>query len=184
MPKVYLSPSLQEFNPYLTGGNEEQYMNLIVDAMIQYLEASGIDYTRNRPDMTLSEVINESNSDDYDLHLAIHSNAGPESFSGRLRGTDVYYWYNSELGEYFADIVAENFKDIYPNPEDVRAVPTQTLRELRRTFAPSVLIEVAYHDNPEDERFIKNNIDEIARNLVLSITEYFNVPFVDPYENG
>ena len=29
MPSVYLSPSLQEYNPYIDGGNEEYYMNLI-----------------------------------------------------------------------------------------------------------------------------------------------------------
>lgn len=29
MPKVYLSPSLQEYNPYVDGGNEEYYMNLV-----------------------------------------------------------------------------------------------------------------------------------------------------------
>ena len=42
MPNIYLSPSTQEFNPYAGGGNEEQYMNLIADAMEPYLAASGI----------------------------------------------------------------------------------------------------------------------------------------------
>ena len=37
MPSVYLSPSLQEYNPYIDGGNEEYYMNLIADAMEPYL---------------------------------------------------------------------------------------------------------------------------------------------------
>ena len=57
MPKVYLSPSLQEYNPYVDGGNEEYYMNLIADAMEPYLIASGIEVDRNRPDMTLSQAI-------------------------------------------------------------------------------------------------------------------------------
>ena len=29
MPRIYLSPSLQEFNQYTGGGNEELYMNLV-----------------------------------------------------------------------------------------------------------------------------------------------------------
>ena len=34
MPTVYLSPSTQEYNPYITGaGSEEYFMNLIADAM-------------------------------------------------------------------------------------------------------------------------------------------------------
>ena len=27
MPAVFVSPSLQEYNPYVDGGNEEYYMN-------------------------------------------------------------------------------------------------------------------------------------------------------------
>ena len=37
MPKIYLSPSTQEFNQYVGGGNEEQYMNLLADYMEPYL---------------------------------------------------------------------------------------------------------------------------------------------------
>ena len=33
MPIIYLSPSTQEFNHYVTGGTEEGWMNLLADAM-------------------------------------------------------------------------------------------------------------------------------------------------------
>ena len=34
MPSVFLSPSTQEYNPYITGaGSEEYFMNRIADAM-------------------------------------------------------------------------------------------------------------------------------------------------------
>ena len=42
MPKIFLSPSAQEFNRYVDGGTEEYYMNLVADAMEPYLYASGI----------------------------------------------------------------------------------------------------------------------------------------------
>ena len=33
MPNIYLSPSTQEYNPYITGsGSEEYWMNRIADA--------------------------------------------------------------------------------------------------------------------------------------------------------
>ena len=53
MPRVYLSPSLQEYNLYVNGGTEEEITNLIADAMEPYLLASGIEFTRNRPEMSL-----------------------------------------------------------------------------------------------------------------------------------
>ena len=183
MPRVFLSPSVQDFNPYLTGGTEEEYMNLIADAIEPYLEASGIDFDRNDPNETLGEAINKSNEGEYDLHVSIHSNASGENLAGTQRGTDIYYSPNSFYGTEFAKIVEKNFKNIYPNPDRVKTVPTTTLREIRRTNAPATLIEVAYHDNYEDEAWIKNNINLIGETIARSIAEYFGVPFVAPLAN-
>ena len=46
MPIIYLSPSTQEWNYFVTGGTEEQYMNQLADLMVPYLDASGtVSYT-------------------------------------------------------------------------------------------------------------------------------------------
>jgi N-acetylmuramoyl-L-alanine amidase len=177
MPNIYLSPSTQEFNPYSGGGNEEQYMNLIADAMEPYLAASGIRFTRNTPDMTAASSIAASNSGNYDLHFALHSNA---SATGTARGIEAYYSPASERGRRFAEIVARNLQLIYPLPNSSRIVPTTSLGEVTRTRAPSVLVEIGYHDNPEDAQWIRNNVNAIAENLVLSLTEYFGIPFNYP----
>ena len=177
MPNIYLSPSTQEFNPYSGGGNEEQYMNLIADAMEPYLAASGIRFTRNTPDMTAASSIAASNSGNYDLHLALHSNA---SATGTARGIEAYYSPSSERGKRFAEIVARNLQLIYPLPNSSRIVPTTSLGEVTRTRAPSVLVEIGYHDNPEDAQWIRENVNAIAENLVLSLTEYFGIPFNYP----
>ena len=182
MPIIYLSPSTQEFNPYVDGGNEEYYMNLIADAMIPYLNASGIEYVRNTPDMTAASSIAASNSGYYDFHLALHSNAAGQSNSGNVRGSEVYYYPNSANSTRAAEIFANNLKLIYPIPNLVRTVPTTSLGEVVRTRAPAVLIEFAYHDNSLDADWIQNNINEIAENVVLSLTDYFGIPFVMPQE--
>lgn len=180
MPKVYLSPSTQEYNQTALGNSEEYYMNLIADAMIPYLRSSGIQYIRNTPDMTAASSIVQSNESNVDLHVAIHSNAAPEAAAGTYRGTDVYYAPAGGLSKKFADIVVKNFKKIYPIPENVRALPTFNLGEVLKTNAPAVLIEVAYHDNLQDMTWIANNIDPIAKAISMSITEYFGVPFIEP----
>ena len=180
MPRVYLSPSTQEFNPTVLGNSEEYYMNLIADAMMPYLRSSGIQVVRNTPDMTAASSIVQSNNSNVDLHVAIHSNAAPESASGTYRGSDTYYAPSSVLGKRFADLVVKNMKKIYPLPDKVRALPTTTLGEVTKTKAPAVLIEVAYHDNIEDMTWIANNIQEIAKAISISITEYFGVPFIEP----
>ena len=177
MPIIYLSPSTQEFNPYAGGGNEEQYMNLIADAMEPYLASSGIRFVRNTPEMTAATSIAASNSGNYDLHLALHSNA---SSSGNARGIEAYCYPTSADGRRFAEIAARNLQLIYPVPNGTRIVPTTTLGEVRRTNAPGVLLEIGYHDNPQDAEWIRSNVNNIAENLVLSLTEYFGIPFNYP----
>ena len=57
MPIVFLSPSTQDWTPYVTGsGSEEYWMNRIVDAMEPYLRSNGIRYRRNDL-LTMSEII-------------------------------------------------------------------------------------------------------------------------------
>lgn len=180
MPIIYLSPSTQENNYYVNGGTEEEYMNLLADKMVPYLNASGIRYVRNTPSMTAASSIAASNAGNYDLHLALHSNAAPEGRYGSARGSIAFYYPGSAEGKRAAEIFANNLRSIYPLPDLVRAQSTTTIGEVRRTRAPSVLLELAYHDNPDDAAWIKNNLDEIARNLVLSLTDYFDIPFLTP----
>ena len=180
MPRLFLSPSTQEWNPYNGGGNEEVYMNRIADKMEPYLRASGITFVRNDPDRNVGGAIADSNAQDFEVHLALHSNAAPESLAGKLRGIDVYYSPYSIWSEKLAVIIANNFKSIYPLPNLTRAVQTTTLAEVNRTRAVAVLAEIGYHDNAEDADWIRGNLDAIAANLVRSLCDYFGLPFVTP----
>jgi N-acetylmuramoyl-L-alanine amidase len=181
MPKLFLSPSTQEWNPYIAGDkNEESVMNQLADQMEPYLRSSGIDYVRNDPARNVAGAIADSNAGQFDVHLALHSNAAPAQFSGMLRGIDVYFAPSSYDSEMLATIIANNFKRIYPRPNDVLARPTQSLGEVLRTKAVAVLAEIGYHDNEEDAAWIQKNLQQIAENLVLSLTDYFGIPFLSP----
>lgn len=180
MPIIYLSPSTQESNLYVTGGSEEEWMNRLADAMIPYLDASGIQYVRNTPDMTASSSIRASNAGNYDLHLALHSNASAPANYGKTRGIIVFYYPGSTRGRRAAEIMSDNLKTIYPLPNRVRSEATTSIGEVRQPRAPSVFLELGYHDNPDDAAWVTNNLNEIARNLVLSLTEYFGIPFLYP----
>ncbi len=176
MPTIYLSPSTQEYNLFVNGGSEEQHMNEIVDAMIPYLQRYGIDFSRNTPDMTAGSSIAASNAGNYDFHLAIHSNASNPANAGQNRGPIMYYYPSSAEGQRMAEIIRQNFTGIYPLPELVRTMATTTLGEVSRTRAPSVLVEVAFHDNWADANWIVNNTEQIAAALANSLAQYFDIP--------
>jgi N-acetylmuramoyl-L-alanine amidase len=180
MPSIFLSPSTQEGNLYVTGNSEEYWMNRLADAMEPYLTASGITYSRNSPTGSATSSIRGSNSGNYDLHLALHSNGAPESIYGQVQGSDVYYYPSSVQGKRAANLIADALKAIYPNPNKVRALGTTSIGEVRQTKAPSVFLELAYHDNTQDANWITGNLQLIARTIVLALTEYFGIPFREP----
>ena len=181
MPSIYLSPSTQEYNAYYDGqGSEEYYMNQIADAMEPYLTASGIAFSRNTPDMTAASSIRASNEGNYDAHIALHSNAAPEGRYGQVRGVDVYYAPNSPNGLRMANLIAEALRAIYPLPQRVRTVATTSIGEVRRTRAPAVRLELAYHDNVDDANWITSNLPAIAQSLAEAVTAYFGLPLITP----
>mgnify|MGYP004615025913 FL=1 len=181
MPKIFLSPSTQEYNQYITGaGSEEYFMNLLADAMEPLLLANGIQYVRNDPQGTVSTSIQQSNDGSYDFHLALHSNASGPGSEGRNRGIIAFYYPGSVNGQRAAELFASALREIYPVPDQVTTRSTTTLAEVRRTKAPSVLLEIGYHDNAADAQWIAEHINLIAQTLVKAMTEYFGLPYVYP----
>lgn len=182
MPNIYLSPSTQEYNPYITSsGSEEYWMNRIADAMEPYLRANTIRFTRNTPEMTAASSIAQAARGSYDFYLALHSNAsGDGSSEGRQRGIIAFYYPTSTNGRRAADIFVKNLKEIYPLPALVTARATTALGEVRQPKMPAVLLEIGYHDNSADALWIEENVQNIAENLSRSMTEYFALPFIYP----
>lgn len=176
---VFLSPSTQPFNKYLSGGNEQEAMNRLASLMEPLLTKNGITYGRNRLDTNVARSVELSNNGYYDLHVALHSNSAPEALVGKLRGVDIYYYEFSHYGKAAAELIAEELRGVYPVPDDVRALPTASLYELRRTNAPAVLCELGYHDNPKDEMWLRDDMGDIAEAIVRAICRYFGIPFDD-----
>jgi N-acetylmuramoyl-L-alanine amidase len=112
MPIIFLSPSTQE-NEYVTGGNEEYYMNLIANAMVPYLRANSIDFARSNPGASIDEIIEQSNKRIYDLYLALRSGTSPQGAEPPLRGLNVYHYaYTPVGGERAARYISIKFSAI------------------------------------------------------------------------
>ena len=120
MPFLFLSPSTQAGNPYVTEGNERLWMNRSAARMEPCLRASGINVTRNDPEGTVGTSIRASNAGNYDFHLALHSNAAPPQSAGTVRGIDLYYYPGSTDGLRMANILAGNSRQPHPPPPSGR----------------------------------------------------------------
>ncbi len=181
MPIIYLSPSTQEWNPYITGSGSEEYnMNLLADHMIPYLNSNAIAYRRNTPDMTAASSIAQANQGYYDFYLALHSNASGQGEASPVRGIIAFYYPGSAEGKRGAELIAANLRKIYPLPDKVRTQATTSLGEVRQPHFPSVLVEIGYHDNYADAMWVEGHMDSIAQQLVRALTEFFGIPFIYP----
>jgi N-acetylmuramoyl-L-alanine amidase len=177
---VYLSPS----NQYLNYGvskvgftNEMQEMNKIADVVERVLKENGVTVYRNRSSGNINAWLSESNYVKSDLHLAIHSNA---SGRGTARGIEIYVDKETSPALSIATHIYQNLYAIYPGqnvPYTNRGVKyaNGSLGEANDAFIPcGTLIEVAYHDNEEDARWIVENRESIGNNIATSIINYYN----------
>lgn len=184
---VYLSPSVQEWNiGYGNYGNEQDRMNMVADVVEYELLRNGLTVARNMPSQTLTQVVADSNAKSPAVHVAIHSNA---SANGNARGPEVYvHRFGGDAERLARDIYAQlldiSETDGFGVKEGYTAFNGSGYYELRRTRAPAVLIEVAFHDNPQDAQFIIDNIYEIGVAIAKGILEYFGVPYTPDSEEN
>ena len=156
MKSIYLSPSTQENNVGAGSyGTEEQRMNEIMDLIENQLRGHYILY-RNRPEMTLQQVVADSNAKNPDLHFALHSNAGGGS------GAECWICAKGGQAEEFANRLYEELSALTPGKD--RGVKVSTsLYEVNKTKAPAVILEVEFHDTPEGAAWIVANEKAIAQ---------------------
>ncbi len=178
-PVIYLSPSNQDGNygAYNTGFTTEMaMMNKIADVVENTLKEKGFIVYRNRPYGNINSWISESRYVQADFHFAIHSNA---SRTGLARGPEIYVDKENSLAFSVATNIYENLWKIYEGnqtKEYHRGVKFAqgSLGEANDDFLPcSSLIEVAFHDEENDARWIANHIEEIGKNLAESIIKYY-----------
>ena len=129
--------------------------------------------------MSSTDAIAQSNAGHYDLHLALHSDAAPDSLSGVLRGIILYYPPNNPEGQRAAQDIANGLKELYPLPELVRVSPNPYIGELTQVEGPAAFLEIAYHDNIADALWMQNNLDGIAKSIAASLSKYFGTTSPD-----
>jgi N-acetylmuramoyl-L-alanine amidase len=109
---------------------------------------------------SLSYRVNKANSENVDLYVEIHLNAGGGT------GSEVWIYRTGSTAEQYARNVVNSLAELnYPN----RGVKTsQNLYVLRNTVAPAILVECCFVDSRADaDRY---NADSIARAIVKGLT--------------
>ena len=168
MYKVYLSPSTQD-KSFGVGdfGTEEFRMNEIADEVERkLLETGDFIVFRNKPNMTKKQIIEQSNTLKSDMHIAIHSNYGGAA------GPECFVKVGDERSNGIAKEIYKNIIKVYYDKSiDNGLSYNSEIMEIMEVNSSAVLVEVGYHDNIKDARWIVDNIEKIGVSIAEGIKE-------------
>ncbi|MEG0073404.1 MAG: N-acetylmuramoyl-L-alanine amidase [Clostridia bacterium] len=173
---IYLSPSSQFENAYYSKDTTEgEMMNLLTDKVEERLASyTNLTVHRNKKenDVLANIALGNSHGSNVEAYISLHSNGA----KGTARGPLVIYDSRDEERTKLANIMYDNLLEIYPDKDLGRGLLDKPkYYEIYKVDAPSIIMEVAFHDNKEDEAWIRNNLDKIADSIVKGIIEYLNV---------
>lgn len=171
--KIYISPSSQPANTYAVGNtNEQEQCRKIASALekeldrcgfVSYAGLSGTMYTR----------VAESNRLKVNLHLPIHTNA----FDGKVAGLRIMVNKKGGEDEKIAKAIMATLAPITPGKSDgISEYPN--LYEIKNSDAICVYIEVGFHDNAEEARWIIDHTQDVAEAICKGLCNHYGVDYV------
>lgn len=172
--RIYLSPSDQTSNKYATGNtNEEKVCEQIADACAVALKRCGFEVKNNKTSSMANRVA-ESNKWGADLHVPIHTNA----FNKKTTGTRIFCWDKTGAGYKASKAVYDVLAPLTPGTSENVSV-NKTLYEVKNPKAPTVYIEVDFHDVNSVAKWLINNTKAIGETIAKGICNYYGVKFVE-----
>lgn len=175
---IVISPSQQRNNRCEIGDSEQDHMYLIgqkvAEILKQYKDVnlylipklSGDDNSNLAESVRLSNEFIKNNGGQ-GFHLSLHSDAGAYAKGA----TGIYF---TEAGKAFMIPITKALKDLTPW-EDVGLRHRADLYELKKTTAVAGLLEVSFHDNEIEAKWIHDNMSGIARAIVDGIVKALDV---------
>ena len=170
--KIYISPSDQTKNSYAAGNtNEAVQCRQIAQLLVTALKRCGFEAKTN---LTASMAARVTESDEWgaDLHICVHTNAFNENVTGtRLMSYDLKgegYKACKAIFDVLAPLTPGTSENITAHPE---------LYEIRKAKAPTVYIEIDFHDVDEIALWLIDHKEEIAEAICKGVCNYFGVKY-------
>lgn len=179
MKKIYISPSDQVKNAYAAGNTTEAIQcRQIATLLVKALERQGFGAKTNLTG-SMYERVKESNDWGADLHACIHTNA----YNNKVSGTRLFCYVMGGEGNKACKAIMARLAPITPGTSDgISARPE--LYECKVPYAPTVYIEVDFHDVDEVAFWIIDHKEEIAEAIAHGICDYFGVDYKAPEETS
>jgi N-acetylmuramoyl-L-alanine amidase len=155
-------------------GTEMDRMRQVANAARQRLEARGVAVRMSPkcwayldPNDTLYRVVKHSNEWGADLHICIHSNAGPKGADGTM----TMYYPGSVEGRRIATLIQNRVAPLSPG-SDIGLVTYPVFYETRAAKAPVAYLELAFHTNYADAQSVIDHHTAYGRAIAEACLVY------------
>ena len=173
--KIYLSPSNQTANAYATGNTNEQVQcKKIAKACYDYLKKAGFE-VKCTYNMSMEKRVEESNSFNADLHIAIHTNATEKhNVTG---GTQIYTYSLEGERKKCAEAIFNQLAPITVGTTAEKIIAKPEFYEVKKASGMTMYIEAEFHDTRKGSEFIINNTTEIGEAIARGVCDYYKVKY-------
>ena len=173
MKKIYLSPSNQTGNKFITGNTNEGAVWYDIAVRLQKLLGEyNCETMLSTPSQTLGVRAENAKAWGADVYIAMHSNAAGTANKG-AHGVEVYYDpRKGEKTKQLAQDVLDQLKTLFTS----RGLKTSSrLIDCYKPAMPSIIGECGFHDNKADALLILNNKDKIAQLYCNALVKYLGL---------
>lgn len=174
--KVFLNPGhAPDGNPDPgacgCGLRESDIVKSIADLVERYLLAAGVEVVGNLQHDDLDAITEAADDSAADIFISIHCNA----CNGDANGTEVWYYYDSDEGEKLAECIQSQIVGALDTTDrGVKGAKPgiNGLYVLNNTDAVAVLVELAFIDNEDDAKLLREKQNDFARAIARGVTDY------------
>jgi N-acetylmuramoyl-L-alanine amidase len=176
MINLVIAYSQQKNNKCKEGDTEQDHMHYIADALFDILSKDkrlntyfiplqniGTDNGNLKASIRLSNAFIKANGGK-GYHIELHSDAGAYA-----KGCSALYV--SEKGKILATYLYNELADLTPTP-DAGVRKRDNLGALNQTIAVATILEVSFHDNQQEAKFIHDESISIAVRLANGIYKF------------
>ena len=173
MKKIYLSPSEQPDNRYAYGNTNEKAVCCEIAAYAEAaLKRNGFDVVTGTS-TSLGTRCSGADLWGADLYIPIHTNA---YYNGVVSGTRMFCYRMSGEGYKACKEIFDVLAAITPGTsENIKARPE--LYEVKTPKAPTVYIEVDFHDVPDVAKWLIENTKRIGEAICKGICNHYGVTY-------
>ncbi len=175
MPTVYLKYKYNPKSKLMLSQRYEYYLKLIIKQTLMCLNSNCISYieaNKNPSNKTKSPKIK------IDASIVLTVDSHQEATPYRQSGICIFFIPGNPKSKRLAQIMKDNLRNIYSPHSNVTLHPIKNSQiEIIDENQAKVTLSLGYVDSKNDFIWLKENTEEISQNIIMSLTQYFGLPF-------